>query len=138
MPTPFDALDADISAVILAHFGESEVVMLRPWARAEFAEGADQTRPARPIRGVFTAAPRETDLTGRAKGARASGVTDFAVVSCEFWVPAAEVTALPYAIRTGDRIQLTGRAGAPVYSVSVPQACDTGDINLLLALEDGA
>lgn len=112
--------------------------MLRPWTRSEFADAADPDRPARQIRGVFSAAPEQSDMKGRTKGASVTGVTEFAVVACEFWVPAAEVAALPYDIRTGDRIQLTGRPGAPIYSVSVPQAYDTGDINLLLALEDAA
>lgn len=135
MSSRFDALDAALSRAVLSTFGETVAATLRPWARSEFVEGEDATRPARPIRGVFTEAPSDAPLKGRATGAEFAGTTRLSVSVAEFWIAAADVAALPYQIKTGDRLELPGRPGAPRYSVSDAQTTDTGDINLILARE---
>ncbi len=132
MPSPFDALDAALSGAVLSAFGESVAASLRPRTRSEFAEGADSSRPARPIRGVFNATHGNAELRGAAKGGGFSGVTRLSVNMAEFWVPASEARAIPYEVRQKDHIVFTGRAGQPVYSISDIQPTDMGDLNLIL------
>ena len=135
MPTPFDALDAAISRAVNAAFGETTAATIQPRTRSEYAEGNDATRPARSIRGVFSEVTIETDPAGVRNGDGFDGVTKLSVVKAEFWMPAAEAAALPYAIKPGDRLTLNGRAGAPTYTVTEPRPTQAGDINLLLARE---
>lgn len=136
MPSPFDALDAALSGAILSAFGEAEAATLRPRTRSEFAEGADSLRPDRPIRGVFSEAHDTAQLRGAAMSAEHSGVTRLSLQMAEFWLPASEIAALPYAIRQGDRLVLSGRAGSPAFTVSDIQRTDTGDLNLILVTGD--
>lgn len=137
MSSPFDALDAALSHAVLAAFGETEQAMLRPVARSAYAVAAsDPSRPARPVRGIFSAAPVETQPKGNAVGGEWSGSTRFSSSAAEFWISAADVAAIPYRIATGDRIEFPGRAGSPAYSVADLHQTSAGDLNLILALGD--
>lgn len=136
MPNPFDALDAAVSAVVMSAFGESEAATLRPRTRSEYATGDDPARTARPIRGVFTESHGIENLRGAATDATFSGVTRLSVQMAEFFLPAAEVAAVPYAIKQGDALAFPARPGAPVYTVSDIQRADTGDLNLILAISE--
>jgi hypothetical protein len=134
MSSPFDAMKAALSHDVMAVFGESEAVTLRPRTRSEYAEGADTSRPARPIRGVFTEAQDTAALRGAAMSSEHSGVTRLSVQMAEFWLPASEVASLPYAIRQGDKVEFAGRPGRPIYSVSDMQKAEVGDLNLILVV----
>ncbi len=132
MPSPFDALDAAISGAVLSAFGESVAASLRPRTRSDFAEGADSSRPVRPIRGVFSSAPAEVKPQGNASGGEFAGATRLSVALAEFWIAAADAACIPYAIRQGDHLALPARPGSPVYSVADIQRPETGDINLII------
>lgn len=135
MSSPFDGLDGALSRAVLSTFGETVAATLRPWARSEFVEGPDPTRPTQPIRGVFTEAPNDARLKGATAGAEFSGVSRFSVSLSEFWIAAEDVAGLSYRIATGDRLSFPGRPGAPLYSVSEAHDTDNGDLNLILVRE---
>lgn len=136
MPSPFDALDAALSRAVMSAFGESEAAVLRPRTRSEYADGADPARPDRPVRGVFTESHGEEQLRGAAMTAEHRGVTRLSVQMAEFFLPASEVAAIPYAIKQGDRLALPSRPRGPVYTVADIQRADTGDLNLILATSE--
>lgn len=138
MSSPFDALDAALSGAVMSAFGETVAATLRPRTRSDFAEGDDTSRPARQIRGVFSEAAADPALRGAARGADLSGVTRLSVQMAEFWVPASELAALPYAIRQGDRLAFSGRAGAPSFTISDRHFDEAGNVNLILATSEGA
>ena len=56
----------------------------------------------------------------------------------EFWVPYAQVVALPYRIAVGDLIALTTRTGETKFGIVRINPTDRGDLNLILAVEDPA
>lgn len=128
MPSPFDDLDGALSRAVMDAFGETVAASLRPRTISEYADGADPDRPARDIRGVFT----EAHDVAQPRGAEFSGVTRLSVHRAEFFIAAADLAAVPYAIRQKDRLAFPGRAGAPVYSIADMQRGDTGGLNLLL------
>ena len=136
MPSPFDNLDGALSRAVMGVFGETVAASLRPRTISEYADGADPDRPARDIRGVFTEAHDVAQPRGAAMGSEFSGVTRIAVHQAEFFITAADLAAVPYAIRQKDRLAFPGRAGAPVYSIADMQRGDTGDLNLLLVSGD--
>lgn len=131
MPSPFDALDAALSSAVLSSFGE-DGAQLRPRTRSEFTEGADGSRPARSIRGVFSDGHGVEGIRGAAMGSEFAGVSRLSVQMAEFWISQADLSALPYAIRKGDQIALTGRPGVPVYDISDMQNSEVGGVNLIL------
>ncbi len=136
MPTPFDALDAALSASCDAAFGEPAV--LRPRKASQYAERAvDPTRPVREITGIFSAGPGETRLKGKAMGTDFGGASRVATTRAEFWIAATDAASIGYEIRTGDVIVLTDR-DASVYEVVFPQRTDLGDLNLILAFDGEA
>lgn len=137
MPSPFDALDAALSGAVLSAFGETVSATLRPRTRSEYAVAADPARPERQLRGVFSAAPDDPKLRGAAMGAEFSGGTRLSVTLAEYWVAAADLAALPYAIKPGDALVFPGRAGSPVYSISDLHQNETGDVNLILTAGQG-
>ena len=137
MPSHFDALDTAISGAILSAFGEKVAATLRPRTRSEYAVAADPARPERQLRGVFSAAPDDPKLRGAATGADFSGSTSLSVTMAEYWVAAADLAALHYAIKPGDALSFPGRAGSPVYSISDLHHNETGDVNLILTAGQG-
>ncbi len=133
MASPFDDLDALISGAIGDAFGE--VAVLRPRLSSQYVERADDpTRPIATVAGVFSAGTSDEQL--RSMGAELTGRTRLASQSAEFWLPAEQVQALVARPVKGDALTLTGRDGAPVYSISQVQPSDMGDLNLILVREE--
>lgn len=130
MPSPFDALDAALSASCLDAFGEQAV--LKPRRATDFSQIADPERQEVEIVGVYSAGPGETPIKGKSTGGEFSGPTRFATMRAEFWIDAETIAYLPYKIATGDLIVLTDRGGK-VYEVVAAQPTDMGDVNLILA-----
>lgn len=137
MPSPFDALDTALSGAILSAFGEKVAATLRPRTRSEYAVAADPARPERQLRGVFSAAPDDPKLRGAAMGSEFAGVTRLSVTLAEYWVAAADLACLPYAIKPGDALAFPARPGSPVYSISDLHHNETGDVNLILTAGQG-
>lgn len=134
MPSPFDALDAALSRSVMSAFGETQAASLRPRTRAEYTEGPDATRPDRSISGVFSEGHDVSPLRGSSLGSEHTGVTRLSTQLAEFFLPAAEVALVPYAIKQGDKLAFPHRAGQPVYTISDIQKSDTGDLNLILVI----
>lgn len=138
MPSPFDAMDADLSAAVMDAFGETVAATIRPRVLSQYrGRTADNARPVRSLAGIFSAGPQVEQMKG-ASSAELAGSTRMATRACEFWVSAANVAALPYRIAVGDLIEFPGRAEEPAYSVARIQPSDLGDLNLLLVVEDQA
>ena len=136
MPSPFDAYDLQLSDLMLRSFGETEAAVIRPRAESQYVERpTDGTRPGLTLRGIFSAGPADGQVRGNATGDYA-GTTRFAQTAPEFWVPAAEVAALPYKIAQGDLLRFPGRPGSPGYAIVSIQHTDLGDLNLILVAEN--
>lgn len=133
MATRFDQLDAALSASCITAFGEAAT--LRPRRASRFSDrAADPSRPEAPVSGVYSAGPGEESLKGKVIGGDFQGMTRFATMRAEFWVPAEVVASLPYPIAPGDLVILTD--GNLPYEVVKTQPTDMGDVNLILAFDD--
>ncbi len=136
MPSPFDALDAAMSAVVMDNFGETVAAILRPRTESQYVERAvDGARPETTVRGIFSAGPSEGDIRGNST-AEFKGTTRMAQIAAEFWLPASEVAALAYTVAQGDLLRFPGRPSSPEYVVVRIQWSDMGDMNLILAAEN--
>ena len=134
MASPFDALDAALSAACASAFGEAAV--LRPRKASQYTERAvDPERPEAPIIGIYSAGPGEVPIRGAATGGEFQGPTRFATMRAEFWIEAEHVAGLPYTLAKGDLIVLTDRGDLP-YEIVKVQPTDMGDVNLILAFDD--
>lgn len=136
MPSPFDALDATLSGVVMDAFGESEDAILLPRRVSQYAGPLyDPDRPVRTVRGIFSLGSGETPIRGNSPGEFA-GTLRLASDKPEFWLPAAQVAAIPYRIAVRDLMEFPGRAGQPTYAIARIQWSDVGDANLILTTED--
>lgn len=134
MASPFDALDAALSASCLGAFGEAAT--LRPRMASQYTErAADPARPEAQIFGVYSAGPGEVPIRGEATGGEFKGPTRFATMRAEFWIGAEHIAGLPYTVAKGDLIILTDRGDLP-YEIVKVQPTDMGDVNLILAFDD--
>jgi len=135
MTSPFDALDAAASAVVVTAYGEQAV--LRPRTSEQYVErAADADRNAVTVWGVYSARPTSFDLRGQARGAELDGTTRVNAVRSEFWIARDQSEVLPFRPAKGDLLSLPGRHGCPTYAISAIQPTNMGDLNLLLVRED--
>jgi hypothetical protein len=133
MPSPFDALDAALSATCLGAFGE--VASLVPRVASQYTvPQPDPARQQTDIVGIYSAGPGETPIKGKATGGDFTGPTRFVTTRAEFWVDAETMASLPYEIAKGDMLILTDRGDTP-YEIIAAQPTDMGDVNLILAYE---
>jgi hypothetical protein len=133
--TLFDDLDAQVSGTIDAAFGE--VAILRPRVSSQYvARAEDPSRQVATVTGVFSAGPADAPLKGGTAGAAFSGGTRVVSQSAAFWLSTKTVQSLLTRPQKGDALTLTGRVGAPVYSVSQVHPSDMGDLTLILVLEE--
>jgi hypothetical protein len=133
--TLFDDLDAQVSGTIDAAFGE--VAILRPRVSSQYvARAEDPSRQVATVTGVFSAGPADAPLKGSTAGAAFSGGTRVVSQSAAFWLSTKTVQSLLTRPQKGDALTLTGRVGAPVYSVSQVHPSDMGDLTLILVLEE--
>ncbi len=117
----FDDFEADLSADIEAAFGD--VAVISPLSASEYiAAGSDPTRPSRQIAGVFSSGPT-VDRAIESRSGSGADVARFGQ-SASFWVSAAALAALPYALRQGDRITVKGRS----FIILSLMPSDRGDI----------
>lgn len=137
MPSPFDALDAALSGVVMERFAETEAAILRPRLSSQYTARADDpARPSTEIHGIFSAGPGDLHpIRGNSTGEFA-GTLRMAGTASEFWLPAEAVEAIPYEVAVGDLVEFPDRADAPVYAIARIQRSDLGDANLILTRED--
>ncbi|MFM8745985.1 MAG: hypothetical protein ACKOED_04880 [Aestuariivirga sp.] len=135
MASPFDTLDELLSSAVATAYGEAAI--LTPRVATQYAQrAADENRPATNVWGVFSAGPGESPIRGQASAGEFSGSTRLQVMGAQFWMTAAQVSALGFAPARGDRIAFPDRAGSPVYAVAAIQHTDLGDTALMLVRED--
>lgn len=136
MASPFDHLDAQVSAAVNAAFGEA--VTIRPMTEnGRTAPTVDGTREVKIITVQFALAPDTDYLSGARRGSEMMGSSRLNTNAAEAWISAEEASTLGYDLTTGDRIVLHTREGLPVYQISAaPQIYDTGDVNLILVREE--
>ena len=96
MASPFDALDELVSSAVQTAYGEAAI--LTPRVSSQYAQrSTDEDRPATNVWGVLSAGPGESQLKGQATGGEFSGSTRMHVMRAEFWMTAAQVSALGFA-----------------------------------------
>ena len=135
MTSPFDELDAAMSAAMITAYGE--VAVLRPRVRQQYVErAADSDRNAVQVWGVFSSGPFEQQLKGQHIGNENQGGMRFGAARSEFWMSAAQIAEIGFEPAAGDLLELPGRPSEPAYAVSFVQRTDRGDINLSLVRED--
>lgn len=137
MSTPFDELDARLSAGVDGAFGST--ALIRPRTSSQYAaRAADPERAAFQVVGVFSAGPAESDISGQSRGAQFAGLTRLSQQAASLWLSAAAVAALPYRPARGDAVEFPGRPGSPVYAIVAVRPSDMGDMELILTIEDPA
>ena len=137
MSTPFDELDATMSAAIRDAFGTTALIL--PRLSTQYAARADDpARAAVEVVGIFSAGPAETEIRGQARSTDFAGLTRLNQQAASFWISAATVAEIPYRVARGDAVRFPERPGEPTYAVVAPRPSDMGDIELLLAIEDPA
>jgi len=138
MGSPFDAAARAANAVQVAVFGEPVQILPQVARNRHGLGGADNTRPIRTVVGVFTKAPGDEPIEGTRRGSEARGFTAFSGYETRLWLSAEVHASLGYALREGDIIVLTGRAGQRWQIVKPGPPTDLGDITLALAGESEA
>lgn len=138
MGSPFDAAARAADAVQKRVFGES--VHITPMAERGRHDdaGADVTRQAADVIGVFTKAPDSVPLEGARRGGDPRGFTTFSGNETRLWLSAEVYRSLGCTLRKGDVIALTDRAGERWQIEKAGPATDVGDITLILAKESDA
>lgn len=128
MPSPFDAIDAAMQAVIDRQFGEG--IRVIPQIGDQYTKTPDPERPAvEGLRATVARAPqaRPTDFNGTARnGAPVSSSP------AELWIDRAAYAAIGYPLRRGDIIELTDDPTAPRYTVGAVNPGDGGDVQIIL------
>ncbi len=125
----FDDFEADLSADIEAAFGD--VAVLTPLVSTEFvAASPDPARSPRQISGVFSSGPTTDSAFPKARQGAGAGQSRFGQ-SASFWVSAAALASLPYSIRQGDRLTVSGHS----FIVLDLMPSDRGDIEITLNVD---
>lgn len=140
MPSPFDDLHAEMTAVIVDTFGETRARLIPriPETSQYKARASDPARQAILVFGVFTYAPADERLQGQVRGDGLGGPTRVSMSAAEFWMGQEMLSQIPYSIQKGDVIELLDRPNSPRFAVSNMQQSHMGEMNLILVKEDFA
>ena len=131
----FDRLAALTATAITGNMGESALLLPRVTSQYT-ARASDPDRDAALVVGVFEAGPEREDVSGRRPPNQFRASTRMATMEAAFWLSAEQAGALPWRPRPGDALQLTARAGQPVYAIAALDPTDLGDLTLVLVVED--
>jgi hypothetical protein len=131
MTSPFDELDAELSAAVLTAYGEAAAIVPRRGGQYA-APGFDPERSSGPVpvMGVFTATP-EVSVFGSADGqvvVNGRTITADAIL----WLSKAQVAAIGFQIKRDDQIIMEAQTGKPTYTVVAPAMTELGDTQLFL------
>lgn len=135
MGSPFDLAARAANAVQVAVFGEP--VRIEPQAThiRRGPSGADNTRPVRTVRGIFTKASASAPIEGSRRGADGRGTTSFAGFETMLALSAEVYASLGYELRVDDAIVLADRTDERWVIVKAGPPDDLGDITLILAAD---
>lgn len=128
MPSPFDAIDADMQAALAPIFGEG--IRIMPRMGDNYTSAADPARPERV--GVLATVARApgaapTDYSGSARnGAQVTRAPG------EVWIDQIAYAAIGYEIQRGDLIAITDDPARPPCKVVAVHAGEGGDVQIIL------
>lgn len=132
MGSPFDDLDAEMSAVILSAYGETANIIPRR-AGTYSTPGADADRMPVAALVVLSESPGLEWLSGARRGSDLTGGTRVNVGEAEVWMGKAQADELGFKIVKGDKINFPSRG--TTYSVVAVMITDMGDTRLLVVKE---
>jgi hypothetical protein len=135
MASPFDALMANVDAACDAIFGEA--VTIAPQATGNYSVRSDPERPPAIVTAIVSISPQAGDVRGQmtSEGVNQGRTTN--VAPSTIWISAAAAAALGYDLKAGDLIELSSRAGTPVYRMERPAVTDLGDLEAVVTLHRG-
>lgn len=115
----------------------SEAVRVEPLVSSEYAEAQpDPEREAVETRATVALSPSVDNFGGVRQGTQIQTSTRFQGCDASVWFPPSVYAGIGYALRTGDRVVLVERDGAPSYLVErEPVASDRGDVYVYLVRE---
>jgi hypothetical protein len=128
MASPFDDLDALVSASVGSAFGEAAIITPRV-SQQYAARAQDTNRASLTCHGVLSAGPADASVKGQTVGGEFAGATRIASTR-------ADLATLGYIPARGDLVSFPTRTGSPAYAVSALQHTDLGDLTLILVAED--
>lgn len=135
MPTAFEDLEADVARAVNEIMGERAVVTPRT--------GGDYTGPvADPARtefetvGVASIVPVAKGIAGQQPEGALRSPTLLQQAESEFWIGPEKAAAITVELRRGDHLALADRPGAPTYAIIAVNRPQTGELRLILTVED--
>ncbi len=132
-PSPFAELDAIVSEAVEEEFGSRATLMPFTQASSQYANPRpDPARPEAEVVGIFSSGPAIDGIAGQARAGASSGPTMITGQSLVFWISAATVEALPWAVRSGDRLRFPDAADPRRYRIAAIRPTDMGDLELML------
>ncbi len=132
MASPFDDLDAEMSAIILSAYGETANIMPRR-AGTYSAPGTDVDRQPVAALVVLSDNPGLDWLSGARRGSELTGGTRVSVSEAEVWMSKLQAEELGFKLEKGDRITFPSRGTA--YNVVAVMVTDMGDVRAMLVRE---
>jgi hypothetical protein len=132
MASPFDDLDAELSASVLAAYGETASIF--PRRGGTYATpGTDHDRQPVSALVVLSDSPGLEWLSGARRGSELTGGTRVGVGEAEMWMSKVQADELGFKLAKGDRVSFPARGTA--YSVVAVMVTDMGDVRALLVRE---
>jgi hypothetical protein len=132
MASPFDDLDAELSAMVLTAYGEAASIFPRRGGTYA-APGTDENRQPVKALVVLSDSPGLEWLSGARRGSELVGGTRLNLSEAEMWMSKLQADELGFKLSKGDRIEFPARGTA--YSVVSVMTTDMGDVRALLVRE---
>jgi hypothetical protein len=132
MGSPFDDLDAELSAAVLTAYGETAIITPRR-GTTYAAPGTDQDRQSVSALVVLSDSPGLEWLSGQRRGSELTGGSRLGVSEAEVWMSKAQADEIGFKIAKGDRVSFPARDIA--YSVVAVMVTNMGDVRLLIVRE---
>ena len=132
MTSPFDDLDAELSASVLTAYGETANIIPRR-SGTYSAPGSDEDRQPVAALVVLSDSPGLEWLSGSRRGSELTGGSRVPISEAEVWMSKAQAAELGFALAKGDRISFPSRGIA--YSVVQVRTTQMGDVSALVVRE---
>jgi len=134
MTSRFNQYASGAARAFTGVMGETATITPRAKASKNYASPvADPDRALFVIEGIFSLAPKNSNIQGQKRGGDFTGATRISVSEAEFWISSENYATAATEIRGGDLLSLND--GADNYTVSDPRKNDTGDYELILTRE---
>lgn len=135
MPTEFEDLEVDVSRAVNEIMGERAVVT--PRTGGDYTGPvADPARPEFETTGIVSVVPGSEGIAGQNPEGSLRSPTLLQQAESEFWISPEQAALIAVEIRRGDRLALADRPGAPTYAIAAVHRPLTGELRLILTVED--